>query len=574
MDYMKKYEEWLNDNHIDEATKEELQKLKGNDSEIQDRFYRDLEFGTAGLRGKLGAGTNRMNKYIIARATHAFAQVIRSFGEDYARRGVAIAHDCRIKSDEFAKTAALVLAANGVKAYLYEDLRSTPQLSFSVRHLNCAGGLNITASHNPKEYNGYKVYWEEGSQIKNNIADKILEEIDKIESFSSIPSISEKEATQKGFLEIIGEPIDTIYLDKVKDLSLRDEEIDKNICIVYTPLNGAGSVPVQRVLKERGFTNVHVVKEQEDADGTFPTIAYPNPEDIAAFEYSIKLGEKVNADILIATDPDSDRLAVMCKTKDGYKELTGNQIGALLIEYLLSSMKEKGTLPANGLMIKTIVTGELGAKVAASYGVEMVNVLTGFKNIAAITNQYDETREKEVLFGYEESIGYTVGTFVRDKDAVSAAMMLAEAAGYYKTQGKTLLDVIFELFEKHGYAWENTKSFVSEGMEGQARIQRIMKEYRKNYPTSISNMKLKEYIDYSKSLSTDIASGETSPVAVEKTNAVKFIFEDGSWYALRPSGTEPKLKIYFSAEGSSLEEVNDKLKQMDEKVLSIFHSID
>lgn len=573
MDYMKKYEEWLNDSHIDETTKEELQKLKGNDSEIQDRFYRDLEFGTAGLRGKLGAGTNRMNKYIIARATHAFARVIRSFGEDYAKRGVVIAHDCRIKSDEFAKTAALVLAANGVKAYLYEDLRSTPQLSFSVRHLNCAGGLNITASHNPKEYNGYKVYWEEGSQIKNNIADKVLEEIDKVESFSSIPSISEKEAIQKGLLEIIGEPLDTIYLDKVKNLSLRDEEVDKNICIVYTPLNGAGSVPVQRVLKERGFTNVHVVKEQEDADGTFPTIAYPNPEDIAAFEYSIKLGEEVNADILIATDPDSDRLAVMCKTKDGYKELTGNQTGALLIEYLLSSMKEKGSLPTNGLMIKTIVTGELGAKVAASYGVEMVNVLTGFKNIAAITNQYDETREKEVLFGYEESIGYTVGTFVRDKDAVSAAMMLAEAAGYYKTQGKTLLDVIFELFEKHGYAWENTKSFVSEGMEGQARIQRIMKEYRKNYPTSIGNMKLKEYIDYAESISIDIASGETSPVSVEKTNAVKFIFEDGSWYALRPSGTEPKLKIYFSAEGSSLEEVNDKLKQIDEKVLSIFHCI-
>lgn len=574
MDYMKKYDEWLNDSHIDEVTKEELQKLKGNESEIQDRFYRDLEFGTAGLRGKLGAGTNRMNKYIVARATHAFAQVIRSFGEDYAKRGVAIAHDCRIKSDEFAKTAALVLAANGVKAYLYEDLRSTPQLSFTVRHLNCAGGLNITASHNPKEYNGYKVYWEEGSQIKNNIADKILAEIDKIESFSSIPSISEEEAIRQGLLEIIGEPIDTIYLDKVKALSLRDAEVDKDVTIVYTPLNGAGSVPVQRVLRERGFKNVHVVKEQEEADGTFPTIEYPNPEDVSAFEYSIKLGEKVDADILIATDPDSDRLAVMCRTKDGYRELTGNQIGAVLIEYLLSSMKEKGSLPTNGLIIKTIVTGELGAKIAASYGVETTNVLTGFKNIAEITNRYDETHEKEVLFGYEESIGYTVGTFVRDKDAVSAAMMLAEAAAYYKTQGKTLLDVLSDLFEKHGHAWENTKSFVSEGMEGQARIQRIMKEYRKNYPTSIGDMKLGTYIDYAESISTDIASGKTSPVTVEKTNAVKFLFEDGSWYALRPSGTEPKLKIYFSAEGSSLKEVNAKLKQMDEKVLSIFHSID
>ncbi len=574
MDFMKKYEQWLQYNHIDEETKQELLSLKGNDAEIQDRFYQDLVFGTAGLRGKLGAGTNRMNKYIIARATHAFAQVIKSYGDDYMKRGVAIAHDCRIKSDEFAETAALILAANGIKAYLYDSLRSTPQLSFTVRHLHCAGGLNITASHNPKEYNGYKVYWEEGSQIKDNIADKILSEIEKIDDFGKIPNISMEDAKSGGLLEIIGEPIDTIYLDKVKELSLRDRELDKNVCIVYTPLNGAGSVPVQRVLKERGFTNVHVVKEQEQPDGTFPTVTYPNPEDIAAFEYSLKLAEKVNADILIATDPDSDRLAVMVKKDGTYKDLTGNQTGALLIEYLFSSMKEKGILPDNGLMVKTIVTGEMGATIAKSYGVEVVNVLTGFKNIAAITNQYDETHEKNVLFGYEESIGYTAGTFVRDKDAVSAAMLLAEAAAYYKAQGKTLFDVLFELFEKHGFFWENTKSFVSEGMEGQARIARIMKEYRKNYPIEIETMKLHTVIDYSTSLSTELPTGKTDMVNVEKTNAVKFIFEDGSWYALRPSGTEPKLKIYFSAQGNAIDDVFYKLKRMEEKVLSVFQSIE
>lgn len=574
MDYKQRYEQWLTDAFIDEETKKELHLLQGDENEIQDRFYRDLEFGTAGLRGKLGAGTNRMNRYIIARATHAFAKVILSFGESYANRGVAIAHDCRIKSDEFAEIAALVLAGNGVKAYLYEDLRSTPQLSFTVRHLNCAGGLNITASHNPKEYNGYKVYWEEGSQIKNDIADKILDEIDKIKDFASIPIMKKEEALEKGLLTYIGEPIDTIYLDKVKELSLRDKEVDKDICIVYTPLNGAGNIPVRRVLSERGFKNVHVVDEQERPDGRFPTIEYPNPEDIAAFEYSLKLAEKVNADLLIATDPDSDRLAVMCKTSDSYQALTGNQTGALLIEYLLSSMKEKGSLMKNALMIKTIVTAELGRKIAESYGVEMTEVLTGFKNIAAVTNHYEKTKEKEVLFGYEESIGYTVGTFVRDKDAVSAAMILAEAAGYYKSLGKTLLDVLNDLFQKHGHVWEDTKSFVSEGLEGQQKIARIMKEYRKNYPKEVAGMRLKEYIDYSLSERTLVATGEVLTVAVEKTNAIKFIFEDGSWYALRPSGTEPKLKIYFSAEGSSVEDAKAKLARMDETVLEIFHSID
>lgn len=574
MDYKQRYEQWLTDNRIDEDTKKELRLLQGDENEIRDRFYRDLEFGTAGLRGKLGAGTNRMNKYIIARATHAFARVILSFGEDYANRGVAIAHDCRIKSDEFAEIAALVLAGNGVKAYLYEDLRSTPQLSFTVRHLNCAGGLNITASHNPKEYNGYKVYWEEGSQIKNDIADKILSEIDKIEDFGSISVMDKTKALEKGLLTYIGEPIDTAYIDTVKKLSLRDKEVDKEISIVYTPLNGAGNIPVRRVLRERGFKNLHVVTEQERPDGRFPTVEYPNPEDIAAFEYALKLGKEVDADLLIATDPDSDRLAVMCKDSDGYQALTGNQTGALLIEYLLSSMKENGSLVKNALIIKTIVTAELGRKIAQSYGVEMTEVLTGFKNIAAVTNLYEKTGEKQVIFGYEESIGYTVGTFVRDKDAVSAAMMLAEAAGYYKSLGKTLLDVLDDLFRKYGYVWEDTKSFVSEGFEGQQKIARIMKEYRKNYPKEVAGMELKEYIDYFLSERTLIGTGEVSSVPVEKTNAIKFIFEDGSWYALRPSGTEPKLKIYFSAEGSSVEDAKAKLGRMDQAVLEIFHSID
>ncbi len=528
-----------------------------------------MAFGTAGLRGKLGAGSNRMNSYIVARATHAFAKVISYYGEEFKQRGVAISHDCRIKSDEFAKIAACTFAAHNIPVYLYESLRSTPQLSFTVRHLHCAGGINITASHNPKDYNGYKVYWDEGSQIKDDIANQIVQEIQKITSFSEIPTYSFEQALQEKRIQWIGEPIDTIYLEKVKSLSLRDEEIDKNISVVYTPLNGAGSIPVQRVFRERGFHNVHVVKEQEQPDGTFPTIEYPNPEDLRAFEYSLTLAKKVNGELLIATDPDSDRLAVMCYHNGEYHALTGNQTGALLIEYLFSSMKEKNLLPSNGLMVKTIVTGEMGATIAKYYGVEVVNVLTGFKNISAISNLYEKTKEKQVLFGYEESIGYTAGTFVRDKDAVSSAMLLTEAAAYYKTKGMTLIDVLQQLFQTHGYFAEDTISLIREGIRGQEEIQAIMRSYRTDYPKTIGSLSLVTYLDYAISESVYIKTQTVSKIDIEPTNAIKFLFEDESWYALRPSGTEPKLKIYFGIKASSQKEADEKLSQFKSTVLSL-----
>ena len=569
MDYLQRYQQWLNDTAVDNETKEELLALQGNDEELKDRFYQELAFGTAGLRGKLGAGSNRMNSYIVARATHAFAKVISSYGKDFKQRGVAISHDCRIKSDEFAKIAACTFAAHNIPVYLYESLRSTPQLSFTVRHLHCAGGINITASHNPKDYNGYKVYWDEGSQIKDDIANQIVQEIQKITSFSEIPTYSFEQALQEKRIQWIGEPIDTIYLEKVKSLSLRDEEIDKNISIVYTPLNGAGSIPVQRVFRERGFHNVHVVKEQEQPDGTFPTIEYPNPEDLRAFEYSLTLAKKVNGELLIATDPDSDRLAVMCYHNGEYHALTGNQTGALLIEYLFSSMKEKNLLPSNGLMVKTIVTGEMGATIAKYYGVEVVNVLTGFKNISAISNLYEKTKEKQVLFGYEESIGYTAGTFVRDKDAVSSAMLLTEAAAYYKTKGMTLIDVLQQLFQTHGYFAEDTISLIREGIRGQEEIQAIMRSYRTDYPKTIGSLSLVTYLDYAISESVYIKTQTVSKIDIEPTNAIKFLFEDESWYALRPSGTEPKLKIYFGIKASSQEEADKKLSLFKNTVLSL-----
>lgn len=573
-DYMKTYEAWLKDPFIDEDTKEELRKIKDNETEIEDRFYRDLEFGTAGLRGKLGAGTNRMNRYIVARATHALAQVIKQHGEDYVKRGIAIAHDCRILSPEFALESALVMAANGIKAYLYDSLRPTPQLSYTVRYFGCSAGINVTASHNPKNYNGYKVYWEEGSQIKSDIADRVLAEIDKVKDFADIPRISEKEAVESGLLVYIGKEVDESYLDEVMKLSLRDEEIDKSLRIVYTPLNGAGNIPVREVLKRKGFRNVHIVKEQEAPDGTFPTIEYPNPEDLKAFEYAERLAREVDAELLIATDPDCDRLAVEVLHQGRIVPLNGNQTGVLLIHYLLSSLKEKNRMPKNPAIVKSIVTGEMGRAVAEDYGVKMFNVLTGFKNICALPNEWDTSGEYSFVFGYEESIGYVTGTFVRDKDAVSSSLLLAEAAAYYKAKGKTLIDILSELFEKYGYYQEKTISLVLEGIEGQQKIKRMMEEYRKIYPLSIGDSQMITAIDYAKQISVDVRTKAESPISIEKTDAVQFLFEDGCFYALRPSGTEPKIKIYIYSKADSLQKAQDKLQEIEKTVLGLLHSID
>lgn len=562
-DYKKVYEEWLNNEFFDEKTREELRAIKNDEKEIEDRFYKNLEFGTAGLRGKLGAGTNRMNVYNISKVTQGIADFIIEKGKEYMDRGVAIAYDCRHYSTEFAKTAALVLAANGIKAYLFEDLRPTPELSYTVRSLKTAAGIIITASHNPKEYNGYKVYWEDGAQVLSSIADPITEKINKIKSFEEVKTINEKEALDKNLLVILGEEMDTEYLEKVKGLSIR-ENIDKDIKIVYSPLNGTGNLPVRRVLREKGFTNIIVVPEQENPDPDFTTVGYPNPEDTRAFEYAERLGREVGAELLLATDPDCDRLGIEVRDSNGqYVPFNGNQTGAILIKYIVESMNEMGTLPKNAAIVKSIVTGDMGRSIAKEYGVTTFEALTGFKNIYGRVPEFERTGEYEFIFGYEESIGYNTGTFVRDKDAVSSAMLLCEAVAYYKTKGKTLLDVLNEVFEKYGYYKEKQISLVLEGAEGKVRIDRMMESYRKDFPEQIGNLKMSQYIDYLKGYED-----------IPPSNVLKFYLEDGSWYAIRPSGTEPKIKVYIYTKGNTLEESNKNLEILEEIVMNKLNSIE
>lgn len=573
MNYMRIYNEWLNNDYFDDATKEELKSIKDNPKEIEDRFYKNLEFGTAGLRGKIAAGTNRMNKYIIAKVTQGLANFIAKQGKEVMNRGVAIAYDCRHYSDVFAKTAALVLAANGIKAYLFEDLRPTPELSYTVRRLNTISGIVVTASHNPKDYNGYKVYWEDGAQILDKIAKPVTEEINNIKNFKEIKSISEEEALEKGLLEILGKEIDDEYIEKVKALSIRND-IDKDIKIVYTPLNGTGNIPVRRVLRERRFTNVIVVPEQENPDPDFTTVGYPNPEDIKAFEYAKRLGEKERADLLLATDPDCDRLAVMARNNRGeFVALNGNQTGAVLIKYLVESKVEKGTLPEKPMIVKSVVTGDMGKVVGEKYGVITFESLTGFKNICGKEMEMNK-KGYNFIFGYEESIGYTAGDFVKDKDGVISAMFLCEAAAYYKTQGKTLIDVLNDMYNEFGYYRENLISLILEGVEGQRRIGRMMEAYRNEFPKIIGDNKLIKYIDIDKGKEIDFITREEKSVEFPKSNVLKFILEDGSWYAIRPSGTEPKIKIYLYSKGHTLKDSEDKLKIMEKTIMEKLNSVE
>ena len=573
-DYIKIYEKWISSPKLDAKSKKELEDIKNDEKEIQDRFYQDLSFGTAGLRGKLGAGTNRMNSYVIARATHALAKVIEAHGEEYVKKGIAIAYDCRICSDEFAKLSALIMATHGIKAYLFDSLRPTPELSFAVRYYGCASGINITASHNPKEYNGYKVYWCEGSQIKDDIADKVLDEINKMDVFDLPEVITEEEAIKKGLLIYINDEVDKAYYEKVMSLSQRDDdEVDKSIKIVYTPLNGAGNIAVRTILDKKGYKNVFVVKEQENPDGTFPTIKYPNPEDTKAFEYSEKLAKEVGAEILIATDPDSDRLAVEVVHDGKIVALNGNQTGVLLINYIINALNDKNKMPENPAIVKSIVTGDMGTAIAQKFGVEMKSVLTGFKNISALPNEWDVTKEKTYIFGYEESIGYNAGVFVRDKDAVSSAMLLAEMAGYYKKQGKTLIDVLNDLFEQYGYYSENTVSISLEGIEGQQRIARMMDEIRKIYPTKIGAADIVEITDYEIQEKTDVKTGKKEKIDIEKTNAIRFLYSDGCWYTLRPSGTEPKIKLYIYTKAENMKKSKDLLQEVEKTVLAVLDTV-
>ena len=572
MTYLKKYEEWSNNEYFDEKTREELRSIAKDDKEIQDRFYMDLEFGTAGLRGKLGAGLNRMNLYIISRATQGLADYIKDYGKEYMDRGVAIAYDCRHFSKEFAARAAQVLAANGIKAYLFEELRPTPELSYAVRTLHTASGIVVTASHNPKEYNGYKVYWEDGAQILSPIAKGITEKIQMVTDFSAIEVMDMGEAKEKGLIVMLGKDMDDEYIEKVKGLAIR-ENIDKDIKIVYTPLNGTGNMPVRRVLKERGFTNIIVVPEQENPDPDFTTVGYPNPEDVKAFKYARELGKKEGAELLIATDPDCDRLAIMVRDKLGeYVAFNGNQTGAILIKYVIEGRRENATLPSNAAIVKSIVTGDLGKVIAKKYGVETFEVLTGFKNICGKIHDFKKDNSYEFIFGYEESIGYVAGTFVRDKDAVISSMLLCEAAAYYKSQGKTLIDVLDEVYEEFGYYRENLISIVLEGIEGQERISRMMKEYREDNLKTIGSAKLVKYIDYEVEKSYDIINGTEEPSGIEKSNVLKFYFDDDSWYAVRPSGTEPKIKIYMYAKGETLKLAEEKLEEMKDVIIEKLQS--
>ncbi|MCB2306796.1 phospho-sugar mutase [Clostridium estertheticum] len=572
MTYIKRYEEWVNNKYFDEETREELKSIKNDNKEIEDRFYMDLEFGTAGLRGKLGAGLNRMNIYIISRATQGLADYIKEYGKEYMDRGVAIAYDCRHYSVKFAATAAQVLAANGIKAYLFEELRPTPELSYAVRTLHTAAGIVVTASHNPKEYNGYKVYWEDGAQILSSTAKGITEKIKSITDFSTIKVMDIEEAKKKGLIVILGKAMDDEYMEKVKGLAIRDN-IDKDIKIVYTPLNGTGNVPVRRVLKERGFTNIIVVPEQEKPDPDFTTVGYPNPEDVKAFKYARALGKKEGAELLIATDPDCDRLAIMVRDTLGeYIAFNGNQTGAILIKYVIEGMKENGTLPKNAAIVKSLVTGDLGRAIATKYGVETFEVLTGFKNICGKVNDFKKDNSFEFIFGYEESIGYVAGTFVRDKDAVIASMLLCEAAAYYKSKGKTLLDILNEIYIEFGYYRENLISLVLEGIEGQERISRMMVEYRKDYLLTIGSSKLTKFIDYEVEKSYDILNNAEEPSGIEKSNVLKFYFDDDSWYAVRPSGTEPKIKIYMYSKGKTLKAAEEKLVEMEEVIIAKLQS--
>lgn len=562
MKYMEKYNYWINDEYFDEETKVELKAIT-DEKEIEDRFHSDLVFGTAGLRGKIGAGTNRMNKYTVSKASHGLARTIVKQGKEAMERGVAIAYDVRHSSDAFAEIAARVLAANGVKAYLFDGIRSTPILAYTIRKLNTISGIVVTASHNPKEYNGFKVYWEEGSQILGDKADEILEEINKVKEFSEIEMMDLKEAVDKGLIEYIGEEIDETYDNDLLKLSLNDD-IDKDVKIVYTPLNGTGSIPVRRILAKRGFTNITIVPEQENPDPNFTTVGYPNPEFVEAFDYAVKLGKEKDADILIATDPDADRVAAMIKDKDGeYKFLNGNQMGALLVNYILSQRSKKGDIPANGVIVKSIVTGDISKDIAKKYGVDTIETLTGFKYICGKANEFDKTKDHTFLFGYEESIGYVYGTMVRDKDALNTTMIVAEMAGFYKKQGKTLLDILDEIYEEHGYYSERLISVVLEGLEGSKRIGRIMEEFRKEPIKSIEDMKLIKTIDY--------LFDETCN---SKSNVLKYYLDDGSWYAIRPSGTEPKIKLYIYSKDPIITRSKEKVELIESIVRNRMDNID
>lgn len=577
MNYRDIYQEWISNPYFDEATKAELKGIADDEKEMEDRFYTELEFGTAGLRGVIGAGTNRMNIYTVRKATQGLANYIKKVQKE--SRGVAIAYDSRHMSPEFADEAALCLAANGIKAYVFESLRPTPELSYAVRKLNCIAGINITASHNPAEYNGYKVYWEDGAQITPPHDTGIMAEVKAVTDYSTMLTMEKAKAAEEGLYITIGEEIDRAYMDEIKKLVLHQDAIDAvkdELKIVYTPLHGTGNIPVRTILKELGFTKVFVVKEQELPDGDFPTVGYPNPEAAAAYELALALAKKEGADLVLATDPDADRLGVYVKDSQTgeYHMLTGNMSGCLIGDYIIGQTKAlRGSLPEDGAFIRSIVTTNMADAIAKYYGVELVEVLTGFKFIGQKMLEFEKTGKGTYLFGMEESYGCLPGTYARDKDAVAATMFLCEAAAFYKTQGKTLWDAMLEMYARYGFYQDHVESITLKGIEGLEKIQKILSTLREEPLASIGSYEVLRVRDYQKDTITDLKTKEVKPTGLPKSNVLYYELQDDAWVCIRPSGTEPKVKFYIGVTGSSLTDSVEKAKVLGQTMLDIVQKL-
>lgn len=572
MGYREVYQEWLDNPYFDEATKAELRGIANDEKEVEERFYTDLEFGTAGLRGIIGAGTNRMNIYTVRKATQGLANYILSIGNQ--KKGVAIAYDSRRMSPEFADEAALCLNANGIPAYVFESLRPTPELSFAVRKLGCTAGINVTASHNPPEYNGYKVYWEDGAQITPPHDTGIMDEVKKVTDYATVKTMPLEEAKAKGLYKVIGSEVDDAYIAELKKLVLHQDAIDKvqkDLKIVYTPLHGTGNIPVRRVLRELGFENVYVVKEQELPDGDFPTVSYPNPEAAEAFTLGLKLAKEIDADLILATDPDADRLGVYVKdAKTGeYHTLTGNMSGCLIGDYVISQRKAKEGLPADGALVKSIVSTNMADAIAKYYGIALEEVLTGFKYIGQKILQFEQEGKGTYLFGFEESYGCLPGAYARDKDAVAASMVLCEAAAYYKTQGKTLWDAMIDMYERYGYYKDDVRSITLKGKEGLEKIQEVMDSLRGNVPKEIGAYPVVSARDYKTGKIADMRDGSERPTGLPSSNVLYYDLTDDAWVCVRPSGTEPKVKFYYGVKGASMEDAVEKSEALGKEVLAM-----
>lgn len=576
MGYMENYKKWCEDTYFDEATRAELKAIEGNDKEIQERFYKDLEFGTGGLRGIIGAGTNRLNIYTVSKATQGFANYIIKQGEEAVKKGVAIAFDSRRMSPEFAEITALVLNGNGIKTYIYPSLRPTPMLSFAVRELNCTGGVVITASHNPPEYNGYKVYWADGGQVPYPRDEAIIEEVNAVTDFHTIKTANKDEAVKAGLFNVIGEEVDEAF-DKNVLAQIVNPEIIKeqhDLKIVYTPIHGSGNKPVRRVLEKAGFENVTVVPEQELPDSEFTTVGYPNPENPAVFELAIKLAEKIDADIILGTDPDCDRVGAVVKTKDGsYTVLTGNMTGTLICNYICSQKAKLGTLPKNGALVSTIVSSEMTKAIAKKYNLAYFDVLTGFKYIGEKIKEFEQTGDYQYVFGFEESYGCLSGTYARDKDAVVASLLICEMAAYYKSRGMSLYDGLMELYDTYGVYKEIIHSITLKGIEGIENMKKIMDTLRKDAPSEIAGVKVTETRDYLEDKIVDIATGKVSPTNLPKSNVLYFTLADDTWFCVRPSGTEPKIKIYFGTKADTVENAEKKIATAQDGIMKVVNSV-